>query len=410
LSNGRPDWKKWNVLLLIICLWIGWHYWVYAFISSTPFSLLGAQGPPPPRYGTDFYGDYSGAKTWLSHGNAYERTGFIYAPTSLPFYAVFTLVPFEVATQLWVISSLFIFIVGLLCLALTLHGDRRSVYVSLALLLFLTSYPLVVNFQLGQNELLLAGLVILSLVCERLNLRFMSAGLLAVATILKGSALLLLIYFVLYRRDLHYLIRFLISSLLIVGASLFVVPVGLYSYWILNVFPTFATAFPLVMDPRFTLFPNESVIGLLVLVHLSRITLAVSVTAFVLFGAFSVWVTSKRTSKNYGLLRADAMFLMNVLVILLFGPTDTLIYPYVGLILPLALFLSALFMEQVNLGYLTLVVFATLLLNSILSPNFLYTPILFPLELIGGLILTILLIPICIRPTLISKKRPRLMS
>jgi hypothetical protein len=407
LSNGRPDWYKWNVLLLIICLWIGWHYWVYAFISSTPFSLLGAQGLPPPRYGTDFYGDYLAVKSWLSHGNPYvansQPTSFIYAPTSLPFYAVFTLIPFESASQLWVVASLSFFVVGLLGLALTLHDDRRWVYVSLALLLFLTSYPLLVNFQLGQNDLLLAGLVILSLACERLNLRFLSAGLLSIATILKGPAVLLLIYFVLFRRDLQYLIRFLVSTLLIVGASLLVVPVSLYSYWTWNVLPTFSTAISLNTDPSFLLYPNESVIGLLVLAHLSQITLAVSVTAWVLFGVFSVWVTSKKILSGHGLLRADAMFLMNILVILLFSPRNT-IYPYVGVMLPLALFLSALLIEQVNLSYLTLVAFATLLLNSVLSPNFLYTPILLPLELIGGLILIISLIPIFICPSLIFKK------
>ena len=259
---------------------------------------------PPPRYGTDFYGDYLAAKSWLSHGNPYvingRPTSFVYAPTSLPFYAVFTLIPFDFASQLWVVASLSIFVVGLLSLALTLHGDRRWLYVSLALLLFLTSYPLLVNFQLGQNDLLLAGLVILSLVCERLNLRFMSAGLLSIATILKGPALLLLIYFVLFRRDVQYLFRFLVSTLLIVGASLLVVPVGLYSYWIWNVLPTFSTAFPLNTDPSFLLYPNESVIGLLVLVHLSQITLAVSVTALALFGGFSVWVTSKKIPSGHG--------------------------------------------------------------------------------------------------------------
>jgi len=136
---------------------------------------------------------------------------------------------------------------------------------------------------------------------------------------------------------------------------------------------------------------------------LSQITLAVSVTAWVLFGVFSVWVTSKKIPSGHGLLSADAMFLMNILVILLFSPRNT-IYPYVGVILPLALFLSALLIERVNLGYLTLVAFGTLLLNSVLSPSFLYTPILLPLELIGGLILIISLIPIFIRPSLIFKK------
>jgi hypothetical protein len=157
------------------------------------------------------------------------------------------------------------------------------------------------------------------------------------------------------------------------------------------------------MDPSFNLFPNESVTGLLVLAHLGQIAPAVSVTVFALFGVLSFRLTLRKILSGHELLRADAMFLMNILVILLFSPRNTGIYLYAGVILPLALFLSALLTEKVKIAYLIMVGLATFFLNSRLSPNFLYTPILFPLELVGGLILAICLIPVLVNPATVIR-------
>src|SRR5208337_542107 len=150
--------------------------------------------------------------------------------------------------------------------------------------------------------------------------------------------------------------------------------------------------------------PNESVTGLLVLLHLNQFTPIVTGAAFVLLSLFAYRVGSKKLGSSRRALYGDAMFLMNVLCIILFGPRNAELYPYVWVILPLALLLSALLMEQVRIEYLALVGFAGFLMNYTLAPRFLYSPILFPVELIGGLILTISLIPIFIRPSLIFKK------
>jgi hypothetical protein len=95
------------------------------------------------------------------------------------------------------------------------------------------------------------------------------------------------------------------------------------------------------------------------------------------------------------------MFLMNGLIILLLSPRST-IYPYVWVILPLAMLLSTLLMEDVRIAYLALVGAAVFLLNATLTQTFLNNATL-PLATIGNLILTFSLVLICFRPGIVLK-------
>lgn len=304
----------------------------------------------------------------------------------MPFFALFAPLDFRFASQVWWMAYFAMFAVALLILALTLKGDRRYTYVSIALLLFLTSYPLLIHFQLGQSDLFVGSLAVLSLACERLKRGFASAVLLSAATLLKGPPVLLLIYFVLYRRDLKYLGRFLASSLVIVGASLLIVPFDVYWYYLVNVVPAFSIAS--------TSSVNQSITGFIA-EQSRQLASAVTIGGYILFAYFAFWAGSKLATDR-GMVRADAMFLLNVLVMLLFGPRST-IYPYVWVILPLALFLSTLLMQEVKGTYLIVVCFAAVILNSVVAPDFLNYKI-FPLEVIGNMILTISLIPIYLYP------------
>ena len=377
--------------MLTVCLLIGWNYWAPLFLWSTPFALYGGSSQ-------DFHTFYLAGKSWLSHGNPYNVNGgptaFIYPPTSLPIFGLFGLVDFRLASQLWIVTYFSLFVVALVAIALTLKSDRRNVYVSIAVLLFLTSYPLFIMFQLGQSDLLVASFAILSLVCERFKHRLTSAVMLSVATLLKGPAVLLLIYFVLFRKDFGYLARFLASTLLVVAVSLFIVPIQLYWYYAVNVLPTFSTSF--------ALDSNQSITGLVSLAKLTQITPVVSVAGFVLFGIFAYWISSRKWVVDRPALYGDGMFLMNVLVVLLFGPRST-VYPYVVVILPLALFLSGLLMERVRSAYLVAAGVGTFLLNSTISPDFLnYRTI--PLGLIGNVLMTIALILLYVRPNSVFQR------
>lgn len=356
--------------------------------------------------GLDFNTFYLAGRLWLSQGNPYNvngiATGFVYPPAFLPFFGVLALFDFNFANQVWWIAYFSLFVIALLALAIRLKGERRCVYVSFAVLFILTSHPLIWLFYLGQSDLLIAGLAILSLVCERLKHRFASAALLSTATLLKGPAVLLLVYFVVFRRDLRYLACFVIFALAVLGVSSFVVPIGLYWYYVMNVLP-FLISFGLDSNQPIT-------------VASLAINPVVSIVVFVLFGIFAVWVSSKNMVSDEKELRADAMFLMNVLVMLLLL-LKSAIYPYVWVILPLSLFLSSLLAEEVKMKYLILVCCAVFLLNSILAPDFISTTptlgqfisdrIHFPLELVGNLMMTLSLIPIFTHPNIILQSVKR---
>jgi hypothetical protein len=254
--------------------------------------------------------------------------------------------------------------------------------------------------QLSQIDLLIASLIILSLATERMKHLFASAVLLAAGVLLKGPAVFLLVYFVIFRRDLRYLANFLLSMLVIVGISLLVVPVNLYWYYIVNVLPA--------QYSEYSLVDSQSIVRLFYLVGLSKPALeAISVAGFVLLAAFAFYVNQNKWANSFGrkMFRADAMFLLNGLVILLLSPRS-LIYPYVWTILPVALFLSAFLVEDVKLAYLALIGFATCFLNSSVGLSvlsFVTYPIILPTFLIGNLIMTLSIIPIYLCPNAIFR-------
>jgi hypothetical protein len=369
--------RQWIVLLALVSLLVGWNYWLDKFFISSPFALFGGG-----------FGDFEiyrlAGAAWLLHENPYVASpAFIYPPTSLPFFALYASLPFHSAGQLWWITYFTFFVVACISLCLTVKSnDRRLLFLTIAALLFFTSYPLLVLFQLGQADLLAEALAILSLALQRSRHGFASAIMLSLSVLLKGPAVLLLAYFVLFRRDLSYLVHFLLSSLVIAGASLLIVPVGDYWYYLSHVIPTFSG----VINAN----SNQSVGGLLLMGHLNYAASVVLLGGYVLFAFFSYWTGPRRLPFNQQDLPPDAMFLMNVLIMLLFDPRS-IIYPYVWVILPLALFLSAILMERVRSSYLGLVGFGVFLLNSNLLPSFLSYQVL-PLEVVGNILMSFCLL------------------
>ncbi|MGA2784838.1 MAG: glycosyltransferase family 87 protein, partial [Candidatus Bathyarchaeia archaeon] len=178
----------------------------------------------------DFNVYYRAAQVWLSRGNPYanlSQLSFEYPPLSLPFFALFTYFGFQLASQLWVLAYFSMFAVALLALGFALKKDKRLAFVTIAALLLITSYPFLIMYQLGPIDLFLASLTVLSFVAERLRHRSLSAVILSIAALLKGTPVFLLIYFVVFRRDLRYLAWFLLSTIGIVGISLIIIPVQL---------------------------------------------------------------------------------------------------------------------------------------------------------------------------------------
>lgn len=380
---------KYCVVVVAICFWIVWNYWANFFFWVTSWYILS-----DTKTLSDFFNLYQEGKMWLSHSTHLST----YPPTSLPFFGVFALFDFGFASQLWIATCLSLFIVALLALTFTLKWERRHLFVSIAVLLFLTSYPLRFELQLGQINLLIMSLTILSLVSQRLKHDFPSTVLLSIGTLLKGVPVLFLIYFVIFRRDLRYLAHFLIATLVIIGASLLVVPIQLYWYWVGNVVPK-------VLVAASTL-NNESITRYFSLAGLAGLTPIIFFASVCSLAVFAFYVNSdKFMALGKAPLRADAMFLINALVMLLFGsrswPQD-----YVWVILPIALLLSGLIMEDVKAAYLMILGFATFLLNSTPYPLFMYYLNSYHLGLgalptgaIGSVILTVSLIPMYLRPS-----------
>lgn len=379
--------QNWAIFTLTTCMMIIWNYWVpFAFMN--PFAV-----PPLPfaMYGTnsnDFHMYYLAGKMWLSHTNPYVTGGIIYPPTVVPFFGLFALLDFVPAAAAWALTYFLFFIVAVYWIATTLEPERRLVFVAIAFLLLFTSYPFLVLFGLGQIDLLLSSLTVISLAAHRLNHPTVSATILAAAALFKGSPVLFLIYFVIFKRDLWYLARFVAATLAIVGGSLLIVPVDVYSRYLGY---TLGISLGTLPSPS-----NQSVPGVLAMLGLGKTVPIVSFCGVGLFAIFAILYSKKTKTIGSDELRQDSVFLMNALVILLFGPRST-VYPYVWVILPLAIVLSTLLVSGVGTRYLITVCVATFLLNALLSTDILDYQIL-PLALLGNILLIVSLVKIHLRP------------
>jgi len=402
LTNSERG--RWVVIILAVCFWIIWSQWATFFLGLTSWAIISNTGV---LY--DFFNLYQDGRWWLSAAYINPQTHsltypFAYPPSSLPFFGFFALFSFGLAAQLWLAMSIAVFVIALLSLGLLLKSDRRYLFLSISALFFFTSYPLQVELRLGQINLLIGSLTVLSLVSQRLRHRFVSAALLAVGTLMKGPPILFLIYFVVFRRDLRYLVDFLTSMMVILGLSLFVVPIQLYWYWLVNVVPSLFVA-----SGSLT---NESITGLISLSGLTYLTPGILLGAVCLYASFAFYVNSDRFkgSKRWPL-RADAMFLMNTLALLILG-SRVWSQDYVWVILPVALFLSGLIMEEMKLAYFAFVGVAAFLFNFNTYPFFAYfipqSATVIPMAIIGNLLMIPALIMLYVRPSVILRDRARL--
>jgi len=372
-------------LSAMACALIAWNYWIPTFLYS----------PSAVRYGSgfpDFNLFYLAGHAILTHT---EITRFIYPPPSLPFYEFFALFNIDLASWLWMMTYLIVFIAAVAGLALTIGGVRRAYFVSLTGVLAFTSFPLLIMMNLGQVDLLVASLSILSLAMQRLEHENASAILLSCATLLKGPPLLLLIYFSLYRKDLRYFLRFIVVTIVIVAASLIVVPLNIYARYFGTVAPKVSVVSPSSLNQSLLSYTSSTLFSAVVII-----------AGVIVLSVFTLWVTSKKFRMTVtDPLRDDGMFLLNVLVILLLSPRT---WPgtYVWIILPVALFLSNLLQGKVKILYLTAVCFDTVLLNANLSQLFLQfsTYDILPLAISGNIMLTLILALSLLRPSVAHTK------
>jgi hypothetical protein len=372
---------NWTIFALTICLLVAWNY-------RSPVAFVNPFASPPIvipflKWGAldnDFGIYYRAGGVWLAHENPYGVSGFIYPPTVLPLFGLFVLLNSQVAGLFWVSFYLSAFLVASLSIMMTLKPERRIAFIAIVFPLLLTSYPFLNLVGAGQIDLLLSSLTIISLAAHRLHHPWISAAVLAAATSLKGSPILFLAYFVLFRRDWLYLARFAAATVGIIGLSLLVVPLSVVEYYLKHVLASSLTPFG---TPA-----NQSIQGVLAMMNLNGVASAVGAIGIVSFALFCL--ASGRTLSNAKEVRCDGVFLMNALIMLLFGPRST-VYPYVWVILPLAIFLCNMLVGGARTMYFVAVCTATFLLNAALWFSFVnyqtYQALPLPSALLGNLIL-----------------------
>lgn len=253
------------------------------------------------------------------------------------------------------------------------------------MLLTFCSFPFLMHIHHGQSDVFVVVLILWSWLAYARGGWLVASGLLALATLLKVNPSPLLIYFVLYRRDWHFLVGFLATLVLTVLVSLAFVPASLYRDYVLDVLPTVARGTGY--------WRNQSLLRFLP-AQGSRLAPIVTAVGFGLFAAFAAWVSRRHPEAQRRLAwplgagpwHAEGMFVMNLAVILVFSGKSWSM-AYVWMILPMALLLTHLLHQPVRWWFRAAAAFATLLL---LAKVYGY-PLLDSLNLVGSLLLLVLL-------------------
>ncbi|NIM93567.1 MAG: DUF2029 domain-containing protein [Anaerolineales bacterium] len=380
-----------TVIGLLLIFILSWNFWLP--LAEDFFNL---ETSPPNPANVDFLAYYNAGGRFAEGANPYywedleegekEYSDYLYPPAMLPIFSLLSNLPYEIARHVWLglyaISCIVVFAV----MYINIQKDIKRSFLLLGVLLTFASYPLLFHIRNGQSDLLVISLILLGFVAYWRGFKFISAFILALATLLKVSPVFLLIFYVIYLRDLRFLLYYALSIGAAVLLSLFFVPAELYPDYVLGVLPevTGGTSYWL----------NQSIVK-----HLTfNPTLArlISLSGFVIFAIFAFVLGNedrRRPSRQDhgvlgdGHLRIEAVFILNLLVILIFaGKVWSM--AYVWMILPCAFLLAYLIYQEVRLWFLMVVGLAVFLMTSKVYGF----PILESLNLYGGILMAVALI------------------
>jgi len=284
---------------------------------------------------------------------------FNYPPTLLPLFSLLAKLEYDAARICWAIFYLTFYIAAFFALFFHTKKDSRISFFAIGALLTLTSRPLLFHIILGQIDLFIVGIVMLSYIAYSRNYYLLSAFLLALITHIKIYPIVLLIYFVLFFKNIRYLIYFILSFFAIIAVSLLAIPFDLYLYNIAVILPMYANG---VSAPH-----SQSLVKFVA--DMEIIPKLIISSGFVLFALF-VWHLRKKINllpikeqqNSMNLFREKEMlFFMNILVMLLFAPRVWQT-AYVWIILPLALILTEQ-IKHLKIWYLGLMGLAVFMMN-----------------------------------------------
>jgi uncharacterized membrane protein YjjP (DUF1212 family) len=309
-----------------------WNYWV-----PSANDYLNMVSPTYERANVDFYAYYRGGEAYLRGVEPYAGTRdgqlFIYPPTFVPLYGLLANMDYDDARNTWVVVYASLFLLTACFTVLQARPDDRWLLALVILFIVCVSYPLRYLIKQGQIDLIVGSLSFLSFLVYRWKLRWLSALILSLAAFVKLNPVLFLITFVIFFKDWKYLIWFGVWSLSIIGVSLFFFPLDWYRAFVMEVLPalTKSQTFYYNQTPLRFFAGDKWIPRIITLSGLGTLTIL----------GFVLGRMSKQKLETSDWTNADAFFLLNALVILLFSGSAW-IMAYVWFILPVAVVLVKL--------------------------------------------------------------------
>jgi hypothetical protein len=381
-----------KIILAIALLLLGWNVWLSS--AWTMYSTV-SDTNSGPLHNVDFWAYYNGGSRFADGQNPYfwgnDAQGnpvvsdYIYPPAALPVFSLLSLLPYDVARLLWAVLYALSFLAVLTWMVCSFTPEWRDAFLALGLFLTLVSYPLLSHILHGQVDVFIISLMLACYLCYARKKRLLAAILLAIATLVKVSPLFLLAYFVLFQRDLRFLWMYAATLAVLVGLSLWAVPVSMYIDYARYVLPEVSksTSFWLNQSiPKYLTFSpwlarGVGLAGLGVLAGL-------------------IWAIGRRSPATQraavlplggGGFLGEVVFILNLTGILIFlGKAWTA--TYVWLILPSAWLLVGLLARRARPAIVGVAAAGVALAMSKVYGF----PILNSMNLWGGLLLTLLLI------------------
>lgn len=365
-GESRPLQRGMILVLLVVVLLAGWNYWL-----PTAEDFFNMQTKPPYPPNVDFMAYYRAGERFELEQNPYfwgrpdleegNYSDFLYPPAFLPFYSLLARMDYDQARLAWLVLYFLCFLIAFFSLTMALEREKRILFLTLGAALVVGSYPLLLHIRNGQSDLMVIGLVMIGMTAYWRGSRWAAALFFALGTLLKVSPVLFLITFVLFLTDIAFLGTFVGLLAGVVLLSFVWVPPSLYLGYLQTVLPEVSSGTSYWLNQSLLKFVDGS----------PSLAKLVSAAGFLGFALFAWWLGSRfqREEKipgehvGSGRFVPEAVFLMNLLVILIFAGKAWSM-AYVWTILPSALLLTELINRSVKPGYLALMGVGVVLLTA----------------------------------------------
>jgi alpha-1,2-mannosyltransferase len=302
----------------------------------------------------DFRLYYLGVQAVLLGKNPYERVqGVIYPPISLVLLTPFATLPLGFAEDVWTLFSLFALLASIfLLLRITKTYSTRNFFIVAGLAML--SFPVKFNLGMGQINLFLLLLTCLSFYWYRRQLPVLAGSALAIATALKLTPLVLLVFF-LKKRQWKIVISCVVGFILLNGLGLTLLGTSpTIDYW-QKIFP----AIPTVGN---AIYYNQAFTGWLARAEIAN-NVARAINYLILGGMLAMsWLATRKKRQPVTVELSElGLFMISVLV----GTGLAWQHHYVALLIPFfAVSLLAMNLKISKVKYLVAIGIAYLLVTA----------------------------------------------